>query len=137
MVAKAFAMIGFIRRYWLEFRDLYTLKSLYIHVSGLSKYGIRMRGLGWTDMHDLPPYEDRCVLLYLNILTKSSPIQLFTNFQRSLCIAMLLCIMLFNGQYAQWTFLFAASTHFRDKIKSLLFNFVFYFLFFCFLCIRN
>jgi hypothetical protein len=28
---------------------------------------------------------------------------------------MLLCIILFFGQYAQWTFLFAASTHFRDK----------------------
>jgi hypothetical protein len=40
----------------------------------------------------------------------------------------------FNGQYAQWTFLFAASTHFPDKTWPLLFNFVFYFLLFCFLC---
>jgi hypothetical protein len=29
MVAKAFAMLGFIRRLSSEFRDLYTLKSLY------------------------------------------------------------------------------------------------------------
>jgi hypothetical protein len=29
MVAKAFAMIGFIRRLSLEFRDPYTLKSFY------------------------------------------------------------------------------------------------------------
>jgi hypothetical protein len=29
MVAKAFAMLGFIRRLLLEFRDLYTLKSLW------------------------------------------------------------------------------------------------------------
>jgi hypothetical protein len=29
MVAKAFAMLGFIRRLSLEFGDLYTLKSLY------------------------------------------------------------------------------------------------------------
>jgi hypothetical protein len=29
MVAKAFAMLGFIRRLSLEFRDPYTLKSLY------------------------------------------------------------------------------------------------------------
>jgi hypothetical protein len=28
------------------------------------------RGLGWTDMHDLPPYEDRCSLLDLDTLTK-------------------------------------------------------------------
>jgi hypothetical protein len=29
MVAKAYAMLGFIRRLSLEFRDPYTLKSLY------------------------------------------------------------------------------------------------------------
>jgi hypothetical protein len=29
MVGKAFAMLGFIRRLSLEFRDPYTLKSLY------------------------------------------------------------------------------------------------------------
>jgi hypothetical protein len=32
MVAKAFAMLGFIWRLSLEFRDPYTLKSLYMHV---------------------------------------------------------------------------------------------------------
>jgi hypothetical protein len=36
MVAKAFAMLGFIRTLSLEFRDPYTL-----HVSGSSKTGIR------------------------------------------------------------------------------------------------
>jgi hypothetical protein len=30
MVGKAFAMLGFIRRLSLEFRDPYTLKSLYM-----------------------------------------------------------------------------------------------------------
>jgi hypothetical protein len=29
-----------------------------------------LRGLGWMDMHDLPPYEDRCALLHLDTLTK-------------------------------------------------------------------
>jgi hypothetical protein len=29
-----------------------------------------LRGLGWTDMHDLPPYEDRCALLHLDTITK-------------------------------------------------------------------
>jgi hypothetical protein len=29
-----------------------------------------LRGLGWTDMHDLPPYEDRCALLHLDTLAK-------------------------------------------------------------------
>jgi hypothetical protein len=27
-----------------------------------------LRGLGWTDMHDLPPSEDRCALLHLDTL---------------------------------------------------------------------
>jgi hypothetical protein len=29
-----------------------------------------LRGKGWTDMHDLPPYEDRCALLRLDTLAK-------------------------------------------------------------------
>jgi hypothetical protein len=76
-----------------------TLKSLSLHVSGSSKTGTRklrvepvlpfydvcvdrvervqkrfiryaLRGLGWTDMHDLPPYMDRCALLHLDSLAK-------------------------------------------------------------------
>jgi hypothetical protein len=84
MVAKTFAMLGFIRRLSLEFRDPYTLKSLYmslvrpkleyarcvwnpfydIRVDRVERVQRRfiqfaLRGLGCTDMHDLPPYEDR------------------------------------------------------------------------------
>jgi hypothetical protein len=33
-----------------------------------------LRGLGGTDMHDLPPYEDRCALLHRVTLTKRRPI---------------------------------------------------------------
>jgi hypothetical protein len=40
MVAKAFAMLQLIRSFSLEFKDPYTLKSLY-HVSGSCKTGIR------------------------------------------------------------------------------------------------
>jgi hypothetical protein len=29
-----------------------------------------LRGLGWTDMHDLPSYEERCALLHLDTLAK-------------------------------------------------------------------
>jgi hypothetical protein len=36
------------------------------------RYGLH--GLGWTDMHDLPPYEDRCALLHLDILTQRQSI---------------------------------------------------------------
>jgi hypothetical protein len=84
------AMLGFIRRLSLEFRDPYTLKSLYTslvrpkleyascvwnpfydvrvdRVERVQRRFIRyaLRGLGWTNMHDLPPYEDRCTLLHL------------------------------------------------------------------------
>jgi hypothetical protein len=99
MVAKAFAMLGFIRRLSLEFRDPYTLKFLYTslvrpkleyascvwnsfydvrvdRVKRVQKRFIRyaLRGLGWTDMHDLPPYEDKCALLHLDTLTTRRPI---------------------------------------------------------------
>jgi hypothetical protein len=36
MVAKAFAMLEFIRRLSLEFRDLYTLKSLYTSLARIA-----------------------------------------------------------------------------------------------------
>jgi predicted DNA-binding ribbon-helix-helix protein len=29
-----------------------------------------LRDLGWTDMHDLPPYEDRCAFLHLETFLK-------------------------------------------------------------------
>jgi hypothetical protein len=95
MVAKAFEMLGFIRRLSLEFRDPYTLKSLYTalvrskleyarcvwnpfydvrvdRVERVPRRFIRyaLRGLGWTDMHDFLPYEDRCALLHLDTLAK-------------------------------------------------------------------
>jgi hypothetical protein len=94
-VMVAFAMQGFIRRLSLEFRDPYTLKSLYTslvrpkleyascvwnlfydvrvdRVERVQRRSIRyvLLGLGWTDMHDLPPYEDRCILLHLDSLAK-------------------------------------------------------------------
>jgi hypothetical protein len=93
IVLKAFAMLGFIRRLSLEFRDRYTLKSLYTslvrpklelpscvwnpfydvrvdRVERVQRWFIRytLRGLGWTDMHDLLQYEDRCALLHLDVL---------------------------------------------------------------------
>jgi hypothetical protein len=93
IVAKAFAMLG-CGRLSLEFRDLYNLKSLYMslvrpkleyascvwnpfyhvrvdRVERVQRLFIRyaLRGLGWTDMHDLLPYEDRmrsivCVMFF-------------------------------------------------------------------------
>jgi hypothetical protein len=92
---ELFGAYGFIRRLSLEFRDPYTLKSLYtslvrpkleyasfvwspfydVHVDKverLQRWFIRLalRGLGWTDTYDVPPYEHRCSLLRLYSLVK-------------------------------------------------------------------
>jgi Reverse transcriptase (RNA-dependent DNA polymerase) len=95
MVGKALAMLGFIRRVSGEFRDPYTLKALYmslvrpkleyagcvwnplygVHVNRIERVQRKfirfaLRDLGWTDMHDLPPYENRCALLNIDTLFK-------------------------------------------------------------------
>jgi hypothetical protein len=82
MVGKAFAMLGFIRRLSFEFRDPYTLESLYMSlvrpmleyascvcspfydmrvdkVERMQSRFIRyaLRGLGWMTTYNLPPYE--------------------------------------------------------------------------------
>jgi hypothetical protein len=88
-------MLGFIRRLSFEFRDPYNLNSLYtslvrpklknascvwrpfydVHVDKVERVQRRfiryaLRGLGWTDTYDLPPYEHRCALLRLEPLVK-------------------------------------------------------------------
>jgi hypothetical protein len=95
MVGKASAMREFIRRLSFEFRDSYTLRSLYTSlvrpkllyascvwtpfydvrvdkVESVQRRFIRyaLRSLGWTDIYDLPPYEHRCALLRLDTLVK-------------------------------------------------------------------
>jgi hypothetical protein len=95
MVGKAFAMLGFIRRLSFEFRDPYTLRSLYTSlvrpklkyassvwspfyevcvnkVERVQRKFIRyaLRGLCWTDIYNLPPYELMCALLRLDTLMK-------------------------------------------------------------------
>jgi hypothetical protein len=95
MVGKAFAMLGFIGRLSFKFRDPYTLKFLYTSlVRPRLEYAIcvwnllydvrvdkidlvqrrliryALRGLGWMDTYELPPYEHRCALLRLDTLAK-------------------------------------------------------------------
>jgi hypothetical protein len=49
MVAKAFAMLGFIRRLSLEFRDPYTLKSLF---TSLVRPKLDYKGCVWKPLYD-------------------------------------------------------------------------------------
>jgi hypothetical protein len=88
-------MLGFIRRVSGEFKDPYTLKALYMslvrlkleyascvwapfydvhfdRVERVQRKFIRfaLHGQGLNDLHDLPPYEDRCVLLQIETLFK-------------------------------------------------------------------
>jgi hypothetical protein len=79
-VMVAFAMLRFIRKLSLEFRDPYTLKSLYTSLVRPKLeyascvwnlfYDVHVDRVEQADMHDLPPYEDRCALLHLETLAK-------------------------------------------------------------------
>jgi hypothetical protein len=95
MVGKAFAMLQFIRKLSFKFRDPYTLNSLCTSLVRLKLeyascvwsplYDVRvdkveslqrlfiqygLRGLGWMDTYDFPPYEHLCALLRLYTLVK-------------------------------------------------------------------
>jgi hypothetical protein len=95
MVAKAIAILIFIRRLSFEFRDPYTLKSLYTSLVRPKLeyascvwspfYDVRvdkvkcvqrmfilyaLRVLGCTDTYDLPPYQPRCAILRIYTLVK-------------------------------------------------------------------
>jgi hypothetical protein len=94
-VGKALAMLGFVKGLSCEFRDPYTLKAFYVslvrpkleyakfvwrpfygahidRIGGVQRKFVRyaLRGLGWTDMCDLPPYVDRCALSRLETLAE-------------------------------------------------------------------
>jgi hypothetical protein len=94
-VGKALAMMGFGKRLSCKFRDPYTLKTLYVslvrpkleyascvwrpfygaHINRIERVQRKfvryaMRGLGWMDMCDLPPYVDRCALIRLETLAE-------------------------------------------------------------------
>lgn len=93
-IAKANAMLGFLRRNTAEFDDVHSLKTLYcslvrtvleygvqiwapyhaVHVSrieGVQKRFVRfaLRRLPWTRPDNLPPYEHRCALIGLQTLS--------------------------------------------------------------------
>jgi hypothetical protein len=94
-VGRALALLGFVKRLSCEFRDLYTLKTFYVsHVRPKLEYAscvwrpfyganidriervqkkfvwYALRGLGWTNMCNLPPYVDRCALIRLETLAE-------------------------------------------------------------------
>lgn len=91
--AKAFSVLGLIRRHASEFTDIYALKSLYcslvrsileyaapvwspyyvvniLSIERVQKKFLRfaLRSLPWNDPSNLPPYTDRCQLISLEPL---------------------------------------------------------------------
>lgn len=93
VTAKAFVVLGIIRRNTQAFRDIYCLKSLYVSlVRSILEYGVTvwapyhavqiarlervqktflrfaLRHLPWRNNHHLPPYEQRCALIKLPTL---------------------------------------------------------------------
>ena len=92
--AKAFSVLGFIRRHGSVFTDVYALKSLYctlvrsileyaspiwspyyaahvITIERVQEKFVRfvLRMLPWNDPENLPPYPDRCQLIGLESLS--------------------------------------------------------------------
>lgn len=92
--AKAFSVLGFIRRNSQAFQDIYTLKTLYcslvrtileyaacvwspyyttqvLHVEKVQRSFLRyaLRSLPWNDPVNLPDYESRCMLLNMETLS--------------------------------------------------------------------
>lgn len=93
-IAKAFAMVGFVKRNTQSFNDIYCLKALYCSlIRSILEYGVQvwapyhtvhinriervqkcflryaLRKLNWRDRLNLPSYEDRCMLLSLPTLS--------------------------------------------------------------------
>jgi hypothetical protein len=85
-VGRALPMLGFVKMLSCEFRDPYTLKALVrpkleyascvyrpfygTHIDRIERVQKKfvwyaLRGLGWTDMFDVPPYVNRCVSRHL------------------------------------------------------------------------
>jgi hypothetical protein len=94
LIVKASRMLGYIRRVGKEFRDPYTLKTLYnsfvrshldyasvvwnpyygVHlkrIEAIQKKLLRfaLRSLGWNRDIELPPYCQRCRLIDLDVLS--------------------------------------------------------------------
>lgn len=92
--AKAFSVLGFIRRHAAEFTDVYALKVLYcalvrsileyaspiwspyhvtdvLSIERVQKKFVRfaLRLLPWNDPNNLPPYAERCQLIGLEPLS--------------------------------------------------------------------
>lgn len=92
-IAKAFVVLGFVRRNAADFEDVYTLKALYCSlVRSILEYVVQvwspyhaiqanrielvqkkflrfaLRRLPWNDPLRLPPYEQRCQLISLETL---------------------------------------------------------------------
>lgn len=95
IIDKARRQLGFVSKLSKEFRDPYTLKSLYVslvrplletasivwdpyhstvasRIESVQKRFVRfaLRNLPWNDPQNLPPYESRCQLIGLDTLTQ-------------------------------------------------------------------
>lgn len=95
IISRANSMLGFVKRWSKEFSNPYVTKALFttfvrplleyasqvwspyhmVHVKRIEAVQRRfirfaLRGLGWADPHNLPPYEDRLKLIRLQPLNK-------------------------------------------------------------------
>jgi hypothetical protein len=78
------------------------LFMMYLHVNRVERVQrtfirFALRCLGWTDLHDLPPYDDRCALLHIDTLFKRRTVDcimfVFDILVVRVCSSSLLCMM--------------------------------------------
>jgi hypothetical protein len=125
-VRKALPMLGFVKKFSGEFRDSYILRTLNLsHVCPKLEHascvwwpfydarinriervqrkfaGYALRGLGWTDTYDLPPYVDQFTLIRLETLTRRRSdafvIFVFDVLYGSVCAPNLLSLLPHSG----------------------------------------
>jgi hypothetical protein len=69
-VGKALAMLGSVKRLFYVWRSFYDVNVNRIERVQRKFVRYALRGLGWTDMYNLPPYVDRCALIRFETLTR-------------------------------------------------------------------
>jgi hypothetical protein len=96
----------------LEYASCVWTPLYYVHINRVERVQWKfirfaLRGLGWTDLHDLPPYEDRCALFHIDTLYKKRTVA---------CIVFLFDIL--SGRVSStslWSMMYIVAPWYRTR----------------------